>query len=206
MKSETLPNDLIGHHPSHRATWTAAAIDGDDVPDFIEAKRGANEVFTRGAFVIAAGLFLFLAFQIWLTWRVSQQQYMQQAPIATFGSVRLQTGSAICPGDTIRYSVALDVDDSGVLIVDNTAWQLDPLRILYDAPPRRVVVSGDTDLPLYTQFHLPDMYIDPETGDPVPWLPGYYALNSAISTSSRATVPQIVTIPFSIREDCPNVR
>lgn len=120
-----------------------------------------------------------------------------------FTEARATGPTALCPGDVLRYDVSLHVSGPGVFDLDVAVFRLTPPVTVVFSSTRRMVFSGPSDYQLARQWRIPQTYSSPVDGSPERWAAGQYERRHAITTASRSTVPSIVMIPFSIRDNCP---
>ncbi len=110
--------------------------------------------------------------------------------------------TALCPGDTLRYDIALDVSGPGVFDLDVAVWRVTPPATVLFSSTRRLVFQEQADYSLERAWTIPPFYSSPTDGSPERWAAGHYERRHAISTTSRSTEPSIVVIPFSIKDSC----
>lgn len=123
-------------------------------------------------------------------------------PMMSFDKAELSGPSALCPGDILSYTIDVHVNAPGVYAIDVSVWRVTPPATVLFSDERRVVVTEPTEYELDREWRIPQFYPDPRTGELVPWLPGQYERRHALSTTSRATRPSLVAVPFTIRGDC----
>lgn len=124
-----------------------------------------------------------------------------RASLMEFSAVRYEP-QALCPGETLRYELDLHVHRV-VYQIDVSTWRTTPPSIALWSESRRIVYTETEQLTIPREWTVPPMALDVGNLQPVPWSPGDYERRHAISTISRNTTPSIITVPFSIREDCP---
>lgn len=111
--------------------------------------------------------------------------------------------TALCPGDTLHYTLTLHVSGPGVFDLDVAVWRVTPPATVLFSSTRRMVFNGPADYELERAWIVPEFYASSVDGSPERWAAGRYERRHAISTSSRSTLPSIVTIPFEIKRGCP---
>lgn len=112
--------------------------------------------------------------------------------------------TALCPGDTLHYTLELEVHGAGVFEINQSIWRVTPPQtVVFSQTPRRAIYTEAVSFVSERHFILTPTYPDADTGEPMRWKPGQYEMHRSISTTSRNTEPSIVSIPFSVKSDCP---
>jgi len=100
----------------------------------------------------------------------------------------------------MEFAQAQTVGETALCV---SVWRTTPPATVLFSSTRRMVFTGPTDYELERSWTIPEFYASSTDGSPERWAAGQYERRHAISTSSRSTQPSIVTIPFSVRADCP---
>ena len=156
----------------------------------------------RSYFVTLVAIFLLAVAFSAAWWWFATTPVPVPPPLMEFHGVRVTGPSALCAGDTLTYSVDLSVTQPGVYAVDVSVWRVTPPATVIFSEERRFVASEPTDYTLARAWTVPLHHIDPTTNALVDWSPGRYERRHAISTTSRASEPSIIAVPFWIRADC----
>lgn len=119
-----------------------------------------------------------------------------------FARAEVVGNTALCPGDTLRYDIALQVSGPGVFELDVSTWRVTPPATVLFSQTRRMVFTGPAEYELEREWTIPPFYSSPIDGSPERWAAGQYERRHAISTSSRSTEPSIASIPFEIAQRC----
>ena len=124
-------------------------------------------------------------------------------PQMEFSDAHTTGKTALCPGDTLTYSITLRVHRSGVYAVVVAIWRLTPPAVVeWEDGPRFAPFVGEQEYTLAREWTVPRQHVDPVTGHPVNWLPGHYERRHAIYAVNIDSEASIVAIPFEIRRDC----
>ena len=123
-------------------------------------------------------------------------------PLMEFEQARIDGVTALCPGETLTYTVDLVVNRPGVFDIDVSVWRENPPATVIFSSTRRAVLDTPITYKLPRSWTVPDTYLDPTTNQPVAWLPGKYERRHAISAVGQVADPTLVSFPFTIREDC----
>lgn len=158
--------------------------------------------FTIYRRMFMAFVLITLAYNSLLFWRVTSPDVVAP-PLMQFTRVDVTGPTALCPGETLTYSIELEVDGAGVFDIDVSVWRITPPTVALFSDTRRIVFPGPTAYALDRGWTVPDFYSSAVDGSPERWAAGAYVRRHAISTTSRSTEPSIIAIPFSIRSDCP---
>lgn len=138
-----------------------------------------------------------------LLWWVASGPERPGHALMQFARAEAVGPTALCPGDTLRYDLALHVAGPGVFDLDVSVWRVTPPSTVLFSQTRRMVFDGPAEYTLGREWVIPEVYSSPVDGSPERWAAGQYTRRHAIVTVSRSTEPSIVSIPFSIRQDCP---
>lgn len=123
-------------------------------------------------------------------------------PLFEYTDVNMRSETALCPGEALDYDLGLRYNGPGVFEIDMTTWRVSPpVTVLY-SDQRRSISTGEQDFELSYEWKIPDAMLNPRTGVLEPMTPGAYERRHAVTTSSRATKPAIVVVPFTVRGDC----
>ena len=108
-----------------------------------------------------------------------------------FQDYQIMGRTDLCPDDSLTYALTLSVEGDAVLETDSSVWDFEPPHtVVFSQDYSRAIVRGPVTFTTQRSWIVPDL------------LPGEYERRISVSTSSRSTTPTIVSIPFSIREDC----
>jgi hypothetical protein len=108
----------------------------------------------------------------------------------------------LCPGDILDYEYGFTVNEAGVYLFDTGVWRVTPPAIILFFDSRRVVVPEPRTWQIARPWQIPKTFIDPRTGVVEKWIPGEYERVLAVTSVGRDTLPSVVSIPFTIKEDC----
>lgn len=110
--------------------------------------------------------------------------------------------AALCPGETLTYTLEFVYNQPGVFDVDVTVFRVTPPQTILFSETRRVVIAEPEALTVAYAWVIPAEYEDIRTQAMVALAPGQYERRHSVTTISRSTEPAIVTIPFEIGEGC----
>lgn len=134
------------------------------------------------------------------SWISSQLPVVSTVEIENVKIVGMQE---LCPGDPLVYSYSFHARGTGVLVRDRVLWRVTPPpKTMVFSVSRRFILAEPIDQELTEAWHIPTVYINPETDQEEPIPPGDYRLLFAISSPSRSTVIAIASVDFTIK-DCP---
>lgn len=112
-------------------------------------------------------------------------------------------GSAdLCPGDQLVFKYHLHTRGDGVFIRDLTTWKISPPKTVIFSEPRRFIINGQIDQDLYEAWEVPEVYFNYENWREEPLPPGLYLRQLAVTSSTNSIAEDMVSVPFTIREDC----
>lgn len=134
-----------------------------------------------------------------VTWAVSRQ-YPSISTIS-IDNLRITGETALCPGEPLTWQYNFHAAGSGVLVRDKTLWSQVPPKTKIFSTREYFILEDAIDQDLVETWHVPVMFINPETDETEPLPPGQYKRVLAISSPSRSTVIAIASVEFEIR-DC----
>lgn len=163
-----------------------------------EEERDINRLFRTQRFSLVLIALLFSAAWFYLTVLPERPAHA----LMEFTHAGATGKTALCPGDILNYELELHVSGEGVFDLDVAVWRVTPPATVLFSQTRRMVFTGRTDYRLSREWVIPRTYASAIDGSPEQWAAGQYERRHSIVTVSRSTEPSIVSIPFSIREDC----
>lgn len=164
-----------------------------------DIKAGRREAGWRMGVIFV----LFMVFVVVLDYIVAFLPNPPSPSVVTIQNVRAIGPTALCPGDTLRFSYEITGNEQGVLDVDHAIWRRTPPQTVVFSTARRVILIEPINYQRADAFRLATDMVDPLSLQPIVWTEGEYEHRIAISTPSRNTTPAIVSLPFEIRSDCP---
>jgi len=133
-----------------------------------------------------------MAFNVAMTLTLFFRPNPASASPMKFDSYSVKEPTSLCPGEFLTYELVLNVQEDAVLESDSSIWATDPPGTAqFSQDYQRAIIEGPITYTTNTRWPVADLP------------PGDYERRIAVSTSSRSAMPTIISIPFSVREDCP---
>lgn len=146
--------------------------------------------------------YLLLPLLFTILYNIWQDSNLSIVKAVDVDNVYIISKDALCPGEKLVFGYQLHARGEGLLIRDLTVWKIDPPRTVIYSMERRFILDAAIDQKLVESWRIPDLYLDHETGEEQPLVPGAYRRYIAISSPSKDTVIDIEHVDFTIREDC----
>jgi hypothetical protein len=145
-------------------------------------------------------LLVVIAVPIIVSWWIAKNTPI----ISTIGidNVQVVGETDLCPGEKLIFSYNFHAQGAGVLVRDTTAYNIDPPKTLIFSTSRRFILDGPVDQHLTEAWTIPAIFHNYETDEDEPLPPGNYRRYLSISSPSRSTVIAIISVPFSVKEEC----
>jgi len=112
------------------------------------------------------------------------------------------TPPTVCPGERVNIDYMVHISGAGVFRLDRSLWRVSPPMTMVFSTSQHGIYPAPIDFMSRREWLVPVTYIDPITDLPQPLPPGEYEFRWAMSTASRSTIPSILTVPFTVKEDC----
>lgn len=108
----------------------------------------------------------------------------------------------LCPGDTLQFSLLLDVTRATVADIDSVVRRSESNALMIPSVTVRTIYDIEENVPLASSWivpkRLPALFAEPERD----WLPGQYRHVIAITNKSGNRDASVVSINFRIAENC----
>ena len=164
-----------------------------------QSDRKAQRINYVLAFLLAATL-------IWAgyaEWRKAQQEKIESITLVD-NSVEVLGPTSLCPGDAMTTRYSLDIDGTGIILVDDIVQHNNQTVIFSQS--RRDYIPASSKRTYEDSWTIPKRPEMSANGNP-DWVPGLYVRYITVAASnayvSRYTDPASFSIQFIIREDCP---
>ena len=135
-------------------------------------------------------------------------RYFLPEQILSSPSVRLAVAPAednplLCPGDILRYTLTLDIQEPAVVTVDFNIRNLDEKRIEIPSSTVRVIYDTPGTITLPASWIVPLRLPETVTRSERLWQPGQYRGLIAITAVEGDREASVISIDFRIAENCP---
>lgn len=125
------------------------------------------------------------------------------APAAMHYERLIATGNtALCPGETLTYQLAVEVERAGVYSIDITVWSVNPEAPVIFSPDRHLVVTDSVGYEMNREWVVPSEIRDVLTDEQIEWAPGAYERRHAVYSLGQPSNASIAVVPFTIRSNC----
>ena len=108
---------------------------------------------------------------------------------------------SVCPGETVDIDYTVHIRAPGVFSLDRSLWRVSPPLTLIFSTTETGIYPATIDFMSRREWVVPETYVSPIDGKAARLEPGEYEWRWAISTTSRSTVPSILTVPFSVKAE-----
>lgn len=154
-------------------------------------------------YVLAFLLVVTLVWAGFAEWRKAQQEKIESITLVA-DSVKTLGPTSLCPGDTMTVRFSLEIDGTGVIIIDDTVQHSTQTVKFSDATRDYVPDSSKRTYEL--PWPIPERPEMSANGN-AEWVPGLYVRYVTVAASnayvSRYTDPASFSVQLIIREDCP---
>ena len=157
----------------------------------------ARARFTQ--WILIAILAILVGTWVWGVIYAYRQPMIRQVAIE---NERIVGESELCPGDKLLIRFDFEADSAGKLVQDDTLWLVTPPRRLIASTTRAFLMDSAMTQELTEAWVIPQMYVDLATAEVVPLPAGTYKRLFAISSPARASVFDVGSVNFTIREGC----
>ena len=203
IQSAPLPNSspsLLEWKVSLESYGEEAEVIMSNVRDVAKENAAINRRITMYKILVVLLAIAFLAINGYSLYKASES-----VPLLSFSHIEVVEPvgeTALCPGDTLTYRLSVDANGPSVLTVDSTIWNRDTQQIVMFGNAIRLVVPKKYEDTIDVRWEIPSMVAVADSPEKVPWPAGNYQRVMAAGTTSRASIPAFVQMPFTIREDC----
>lgn len=117
-----------------------------------------------------------------------------------------QANPILCPGDTLRYELALQILEPSVVDLDTSVRNLDTLLTVIPSETRRIIYDQAGEARLPASWRIP--LVIPASGSQMmrPWVPGQYRRMVALTGVEGAKKASVVTVDFRIGTECKEIQ
>lgn len=154
-------------------------------------------------YILAALLIIVLLWALYAAWLTSKQEKITAISLVA-GSQKVMGPTSLCPGDNMTVHFALDIQGTGVVVIDDSVEYANiPVKF---SEAKRDYIPATVKRTYELQWTIPPMPEMTANGR-ASWASGLYVRYITVAASnayvSRYTEPASFRIPFVIKESCP---
>lgn len=109
--------------------------------------------------------------------------------------------NALCPGETLDYRFVIGVSKAAHIELKTSERGMDPEARNRYVRLQELKFVESTTLEMVRHWNVPSQYVEPLTGQEVPWEPGRYEQITVANVVGRSEIAEI-RVAFSIRDNC----
>ncbi len=111
------------------------------------------------------------------------------------------TPPTVCPGERVILDYTVHIRAAGVFSLDRSLWRVSPPMTVIFSASQHGIYPAPIDFMSRREWVVPETYVSPIDGKTARLEPGEYEWRWAISTTSRSTIPSILTVPFAVKSE-----
>jgi hypothetical protein len=153
--------------------------------------------------VFAIALLLTTAANIYLQQRIERRIGTPSPAVVNLSVIPAIINPVLCPGDTLRYLINIDVQEPAVIELDASVRYVDTKLTVIPSVTRRIIYDSKDAVRLPGNWAIPDMMPATSTRpQESPWIPGQYRRLIALTGIEGNTRASVASVDFRIGEDC----
>lgn len=175
------------------------------VEDHKAGQRETNRHINRATWVFVIFAMLFMSASIYIQQRIEQRINEPAPPVVSLAVSMPVENPTLCPGDTLDYSLTITINEPSVTEIDTIVRNLDTGRTEWYGQTTRNIYEAAGQLTTETQWTIPLLLPATLTRPERQWAAGSYKRNIAVTGIEGEKRASVVSVPFMLASDCPNV-